>query len=122
VVRAPYTGVVTKKHVSEGDMATSMPPTSLITIEETEILDLRVQVPSSYLERVKVGDEVTVHFPSGAKDLRAKIGRLVPTISAGTRTFPVILEIDNSRGQYRAGLFAEVKLDDTRQSKPEARK
>jgi RND family efflux transporter MFP subunit len=109
-IRAPYTGVVTKKYVSEGDMATSMPPTALVTMEETETLDLRVQVPAADLNRVHVGDEVVIQFQSGPKDLKAKVGRIVPSVNPGTRTFPIIVEVDNTRGIYRAGLFAEVKL------------
>ncbi|HEY3353057.1 MAG TPA: efflux RND transporter periplasmic adaptor subunit [Polyangia bacterium] len=110
-VFAPYTGVVIKKHVSEGDNAAAMPPTPLITMEETETLDLRVQVPASDSERVKAGDEITVHFPSGgSSDIRAKITRVVPTINPGTRTFSVIVQLDNADGKLRAGLFAEVRL------------
>jgi RND family efflux transporter MFP subunit len=112
-IHAPYTGVVIKKHVSEGDNAAAMPPTSLITMEETETLDLRVQVPSSAISRVKAGDEVVIHFPGGPPDLRAKITRVVPTINPGTRTFSIIVEIQNPDGALRAGLFAEVRFGDS---------
>jgi len=112
-IHAPYTGVVIKRHVSEGDNAASMPPTALITMEETETLDLRVQVPSSAVGSVKAGDEIVIHFPGGPPDLKAKITRVVPTINPGTRTFSIIVEIDNSRVTLRAGLFAEVRLGDS---------
>jgi RND family efflux transporter MFP subunit len=109
-IHAPYAGVVIKKHVSEGDNAAAMPPTPLITMEETGLLDLRVQVPATDLERVKAGDEVLIHFPSGPPDMKAKITRVVPTLNPGTRTFSVIVEIDNQANRLRAGLFAEVRL------------
>jgi len=108
-IRAPYTGAVTRKHVSEGDMASSMPPTALITMEETETLDLRVQVPAAYLDRAHAGDPILVRLASG-KEFSPRISRVVPTINPGTRTFAVIVEIDNAQGNYRAGLFAEVRL------------
>jgi RND family efflux transporter MFP subunit len=109
-VYAPYAGVIIKKHVSEGDNAAAMPPTPLITMEETEALELRVQVPATDVERVKDGDEVLIHFPSGPPDLKAKITRVVPTLNPGTRTFSVIVEIDNAANRLRAGMFAEVRL------------
>jgi RND family efflux transporter MFP subunit len=109
-IMAPYTGVVVKRHVSEGDNAAAMPPTPLVTIEETETLDLRVQVPATDVERVKDGDEVLIHFPSGPPDMRAKITRVVPTLNPGTRTFSVLVEIDNTANKLRAGFFAEVRL------------
>jgi multidrug efflux system membrane fusion protein len=119
-VTAPYAGAVIKRHVSEGDMATAMPPTPLITMEETRTLDLRVQVPAVDLDRVHVGDPILVRFASG-EELSAKISRIVPTISPGTRTFAAIVELDNAQGRFRAGLFAEVRLGDARASKAEAR-
>jgi membrane fusion protein, multidrug efflux system len=109
-ISAPYAGVITKKHVSEGDNAAAMPPTPLVTMEETETLDLRVQVPATDVERVKNGDEVLIHFPSGPPDLKARITRVVPTLNPGTRTFAVIVELDNSANKLRPGLFAEVRL------------
>jgi RND family efflux transporter MFP subunit len=109
-ISAPYSGVIIKKHVSEGDNAAAMPPTPLVTMEETETLDLRVQVPATDLERVKIGDEVLIHFPSGPPDLKAKITRVVPTLNPGTRTFSVIVEIDNATYKLRPGMFAEVRL------------
>ncbi|MBI5482135.1 MAG: efflux RND transporter periplasmic adaptor subunit [Deltaproteobacteria bacterium] len=109
-ITAPYSGVIVKKHVSEGDNAAAMPPTPLITMEETELLDLRVQVPATDVERVKDGDEVLIHFPSGPPDMKARITRVVPTLNPGTRTFSVIVEIDNRANRLRAGLFAEVRL------------
>jgi RND family efflux transporter MFP subunit len=113
-VYSPYAGVIVKKHVSEGDNAAAMPPTPLVTMEETGALELRVQVPANDVERVKEGDEILIHFPSGPPDMKVKITRVVPTLNPGTRTFAVIVEIDNSANKLRSGLFAEVRLGELR--------
>ena len=120
-VCAPYAGVIIKKHVSEGDNAAAMPPTPLVTMEETEALELRVQVPATDVERVKNGDEILIHFPSGPPDMKVKITRVVPTLNPGTRTFSVIVEIDNRDNKLRAGLFAEVRLGEARAPKAPAK-
>ena len=119
-ISAPYSGVIIKKHVSEGDNAAAMPPTPLVTMEETEALELRVQVPATDVERVKNGDEILIHFPSGPPDMKVKITRVVPTLNPGTRTFSVIVEIDNKANTLRAGLFAEVRLGARRTAAPAA--
>jgi RND family efflux transporter MFP subunit len=121
-ISAPYAGVIIKKHVSEGDNAAAMPPTPLVTMEETETLDLRVQVPATDVERVKDGDEVLIHFPGGPPDLKAKITRVVPTLNPGTRTFSVIVELDNATHKLRPGLFAEVRLGERAAAKAEPAK
>jgi len=120
-ITAPYAGVIVKKHVSEGDNAAAMPPTPLITMEETGTLDLRVQVPASHLQTVSIGDPVVVRFPSGLPDRKARITRIVPTLNPATRTFSIIIELDNSDGKLRAGLFAEVSLTKTTGHREEAK-
>jgi multidrug efflux pump subunit AcrA (membrane-fusion protein) len=35
---------------------------------------------------------------------------VVPTLNPGTRTFSVIVEIDNTANKLRAGMFAEVRV------------
>jgi len=111
VVRAPYRALVVKRHVSEGDYATSMPPTPLVTLEEVGLLDLRIQVPAGEADRIKVGSRVRVRFTATGKELEAKIARVVGSIDPRTRTFSAIAEIENPRGELRPGLFAEVLAD-----------
>jgi RND family efflux transporter MFP subunit len=110
VIRAPYHALVVKRHVSEGDYAAAMPPTPLITVDQVDILDLRVQVPSSDFDRVREKDEIEVRFPSIDKTMKAKVTRVVQAINPVTRTFPVLVELKNPGLQLRSGLFATVRL------------
>jgi RND family efflux transporter MFP subunit len=110
VVRAPYAGVIVRRMVNEGDYATTMPPTSLIVIEETAILDLRVLAPSSEMNRIREGDPVSVSFPSLGRTIEATVTRIVASIDARTRNFAVIVEIPNPEGALLPGLFAEARF------------
>ena len=110
VVRAPYDGVIVRRIVNEGDYATTMPPTSLIVIEETGVLDLRILAPSSEMNRIRVGDPVTVGFPSLGRTIEATVTRIVASIDARTRNFAVIVEIPNPEGALLPGLFAEARF------------
>jgi RND family efflux transporter MFP subunit len=111
IVRAPYDGVIVRRMVNEGDYATTMPPTSLIVIEETAILDLRVLAPSSEMTMIHEGDPVTVNFPSLGRSIRATVTRIVGSIDARTRNFSVIVEIPNPEGALLPGLFAEARFE-----------
>jgi RND family efflux transporter MFP subunit len=108
VVRAPYAGLVVKRHVSEGDYATSLPPTELITLEETNVLDLRIQVPSSDSVHFRVGSWARARFPGTGKEIRVRIVRVVGSVDTRTRTFAAIAEIRNPGGKLRPGLYAQV--------------
>ena len=111
VVRAPYDGVIVRRLVNEGDYATTMPPTALIIMEETDILDLRVQAPSSEIDRIHEGDPVTVDFPSLGRTIEATVTRIVASIDSRTRNFSVIVEIPNPDGALLPGLFAETRFE-----------
>ena len=113
VVRAPYDGVIVRRMVNEGDYATTMPPTSLIVIEETGILDLRIFVSSSEMNKIREGDPVTVSFPSLGRSIEATVTRIVASIDARTRNFAVIVEIPNPEGALLPGLFAEARFERT---------
>jgi RND family efflux transporter MFP subunit len=108
VVRAPYAAVVTRRHVSEGEYAAVMPPTSLVTIEEIDTLDLRLDVPAG--ARVGEGAALRVRFPATGQELVARVARVVPSLDPRTRTFPVIAEIPNATRELRPGLFAQATL------------
>lgn len=110
IVRAPYDGVIVRRFVNEGDYATLMPPTMLIAIEETAVLDLRIQVPSSEMGRIREGDPVTIGFPGLRRTIRADVTRIVGSIDARTRNFSVIVEIPNADGALLPGLFAEARF------------
>jgi RND family efflux transporter MFP subunit len=113
VVRAPYDGVIVRRMVNEGDYATTMPPTALIVIEETGVLDLRVLAPSSQMDKIRVGDPVTVNFPSLVRSIQANVTRIVASVDSRTRNFSVIVELPNPEGNLLPGLFAEARFGET---------
>jgi len=111
IIRAPYDGLIVRRMVNEGDYATTMPPTPLIQIEETDILDLRILVPSSEMNKIHKGDPVTVRFPSLGRSIQTTVTRIVASIDARTRNFSVIIEIPNPEGALQSGLFAEARFE-----------
>ncbi len=111
IIRAPFNGVIVKRLVSEGEYASVMPATPLVVIEEVDPLDLRVQIPSTDLTRVKVGAPVHVRFPATGQALDARLTRIVSAVDPRTRTFAAIAELPNHDRALRSGLYAEVTLE-----------
>jgi RND family efflux transporter MFP subunit len=109
-VRAPFNGIIVKRMVNEGEYASVMPATPLVTIEEVDPLDLRIQIPSTEMDKVKVGDIVRARFPAIDQTLDARLSRVVAALDARTRTFAAIAEIPNQDRALRSGLYAEVAL------------
>ena len=110
VVRAPFNGLIVKRFVNEGEYASVMPATPLISIEEIDPVDLRIQVPSTDMAQVAVGSPVHVRLPATGQELDLRLTRVVSASDPHTRTFSAIVEIPNSDHNLRSGLYAEVTL------------
>ena len=110
VVRAPFDGLVVKRFVNEGEYASVMPATPLVTVEEIDPVDLRIQVPSTDMAQVAVGSPVHVRLPATGQELDLRLTRVVPSSDPHTRTFSAIVEIPNRDHTLRSGLYAEVTL------------
>ena len=110
VVRAPFDGLVVKRFVNEGEYASVMPATQLVSIEEIDPVDLRIQVPSTDLAQVVVGAPVHVRLPATGQELELRLTRVVSSSDPHTRTFSAIVEIPNPDHSLRSGLYAEVTL------------
>ncbi len=110
VIHAPFDGIIVKRMVNEGEYAALMPPTPLVSIEEINPIDLRIQVPATDMSTVKVGTPVHVRFPASGQEMDLRLTRVVPASDPRTRTFSAIVEIPNPDHALRSGLYAEVTI------------
>jgi RND family efflux transporter MFP subunit len=109
-VRSPIGGVVTQVLKNAGEMATMMPPTVVVVIEDQSTIELRFRLPESALSALKPGDTVTAEFESIKAERAARVNRMSPALDMRSRTFEVIATIDNKDGSLRSGMLALVKL------------
>ncbi len=110
VLRSPYDGVVAQKLASVGDYATAMPPTVLMVLMETKTLDLRVSLPEPDLPLISEGAKVEAELRSINRTVRTNVSRVVRTVDPLTRSFSVIIEVDNPAMDIPPGVFAEVRI------------
>ena len=109
-VEAPYDGVVVRKHANEGDYVFNMPPGPLVTIEETGIVDVRVDVPGNRLSEVPPGTRVEVYVPAVGVRVEGAVAREIPTVNPMTRAGVVVIELPSPPAALRPGLYAEVRV------------
>jgi RND family efflux transporter MFP subunit len=106
---APFTGVVSVRSVSGGDVVT--PGTALFTIVSPASMRLEANVPAEALSQVHVG--VGVDFTvSGYKgrSFTGKVTRISPVADPTTRQVQVIVTIPNDAGILVGGLFASGQV------------
>jgi RND family efflux transporter MFP subunit len=109
-VRSPMNGVVTKKLVSEGEMATMMPPTVVLIVQDQSKLELRFRMPEKALAQLKVGQKLRAKFASLNVEREVEIVRLSPAIDPISRTVEVFAQLPNSDSALKPGMLADVEM------------
>lgn len=109
VVTAPFDGVVTEKRMNVGEIATMMPPSVVLVVQDIDALELRARLPESALRSVHEGSEIGVRFPSIDVSRRVKVKRISPTVDPRNRTIEVVADVDNKDHRLLGGMLAEVE-------------
>lgn len=107
VIRAPYAGVVTAKHVSPGDwVETGEPVVSLI---DDLALEIEADVPSERVSGLVTGIEVAFTVEGGAPEA-ATVRAVVPAENPMTRTRAVRFEADFAKDDRPLAIEQSVTL------------
>lgn len=108
VIRAPFSGVVSVKAVSAGDVIA--PGAPLFTVINPSTMRLEASVPAEQLGQVRLGAAVqfTVNgYPT--RTFTGRVSRINPVADPATGQVRVIVSLPNP-GALVAGLFAEGRV------------
>jgi HlyD family secretion protein len=117
-IHAPIDGIVDVRAVRMGEVV--MPGQPVVTVINPDDLWVRVDVEESYIDRVRIGDKLTVRLPSGVEregtvfyrgvDASFATQRDVSRTKRDIKTFEVRLRVDNSDRRLAVGMTAYVLL------------
>jgi membrane fusion protein, multidrug efflux system len=114
-LRAPFAGVVTARHMNEGEIFTLSPTAAgapgILTIQQLSPLKAMVNLSEFYFPQVAVDQPVVVRsdvYPN--REFSGRVSSVFPVIDPGTRTFTVEIRIENPGEVLRPGMFARVNL------------
>ena len=106
-VRAPFAGIVTEKHVEQGQLAT--PGTPLLTVESAGAYRLEAALAESMLGSVREGQTVSVLLDAWNQPLNARVTEIVPSVDPASRSFVVKATLP-SLPIIRSGLFGRLRI------------
>ena len=108
-VRAPFAGSVDEVFAKQGEYAApGMPMARLIS---TGGLRLELDVPETYITRLKVGQKIALDFNSIGVKTTASISQVGDFINPDSRTFKVSVNLP-SNGQYKPNMMASAQVVD----------
>ncbi len=106
-ITAPFDGVITRKMVNSGDLAT--PGTPLLRLENDGELQAVAAVPETLLNKIHEGDLLQVVVPSAGLRIQGTVAEIAPAADPASRTAPVKVGVAHDPA-LRTGQFARVIL------------
>jgi HlyD family secretion protein len=117
-IHAPIDGIVDVRAVRVGEVVGPGQP--IVTLINPDDLWVRVDVEETYIDRIRIGDKVTVRLPSGDEregavfyrgiDAGFATQRDVSRTKRDIKTFEVRLRVDNKDRRLAVGMTAYVLL------------
>ena len=117
-IHAPIGGIVDVRATLPGEVVT--PGQTIVTLVNPDDLWVRVDVEETYVDRVRVGDVLTVRLPSGEErtgtifyrgvDAGYATQRDVSRTKRDIKTFELRLRVDNADRRLAVGMTAYVML------------
>ena len=115
-VRAPFDGVITERNVHPGAMVGSGAKMErpMMVLQQQNRLRLVLDIPETYSMSLQQGNSVS--FTAGAlpgQVFQGKISRRAGNMNEQFRSETVEIDVQNSSGKFKPGMFAEIILTAT---------
>lgn len=108
-VTAPISGTVVSSNADEGSYATASAP--LFVIANVDTLEVKAGVTESYINKIKKGQSVEVVIgASQGEPVKGTITEISSMMDMATKNYPITISIDNSKGKYVDGMYANIKI------------
>jgi membrane fusion protein, multidrug efflux system len=109
LVRAPFSGIVTERHVNIGEFVRQ--DSRVVTLVKIDELRLEFPIPEANLRTVKEGASITFSVPAYPdQKLSGKVRTISATVRAVTRDVVAEATVGNSDRMLRPGMFATIEL------------
>jgi len=107
-IRSPCDGHIVAKRTEIGSWVKE--GGEIVELVDLSTARVRVSVPESVIAFCLVGEDVQVFAEAIGKDYSGKVSRVIPDADERARTFPVEIDIPNSAGVLKAGMFIRAAV------------
>ncbi len=109
-VRAPFDGAVTEELIAVGEWLGA--GDAVARMVDVGHLELELEVPERLVSGVAPGESVSVGFDAvEGLEVVGRVRAVVPAANPQARTFPVMVEIDNTDGRIGVGMLGRARLE-----------
>ena len=114
-ITAPFAGVITKRYADTGALiqagtASDTQSMPVVQLAEWSRLRLVVPVPESAVAQLQLGSAVQVHVSAMNRVFQGRVARFADALNDETRTMHTEIDVENSDGSLKEGMYAEAKI------------
>jgi RND family efflux transporter MFP subunit len=113
-IRAPYTGIITERHVDLGHLvhaSHSANDKPLFVLVHSDRLRVAVDVPEVESHLVAIGCQALIKIPTASHAaVEGKIARTSWALQPGSRALRCEVDVENPDGTLRPGMYANVEI------------
>ncbi len=115
ILRAPFDGVVTERHLDTGHLVqpgSSAGGKPLFVVVRADVVRIFLDVPEADAGFVKQDSPAKLRVPSlSAEQFEGKVARTSWTLQTGSRTLRTEVDVTNSTGRLRPGMYATAEVE-----------
>jgi len=111
VIIAPFSGLIVKRFINQGEFVSTMPPSPLFLIMNIDKVKTEIGLPESHIARIHIGNPVDVIVDTYPGIIfKGTVSTINPMVDPVSRAFTVKVEIPNADHRLKPGMFARVKI------------
>lgn len=108
LIRAPFSGTLGLRQVSEGSVITSA---DIITkIVNIDPIKIEFSIPERYANQVKIGSSIFFSNESSAPEYTGKVYAFEPQIDPATRTLKIRAQSPNKEKLFLPGMYVKIRF------------
>jgi RND family efflux transporter MFP subunit len=111
VIVAPFSGLVVKRFINQGEFVSTMPPSPLFLMMNINTVKTEIGLPEIHIARVHIGNPVDVTVDTYPGSIfKGRVSTINPMVDPVSRAFTVKVAIPNKDHRLKPGMFARVTI------------
>jgi len=112
-IRAPFSGVVARRYVRQGQQVARGDRLFWVTAEGP--LGIRFTLPEKFIGRIQEGQVLSMMTPDLAdQKYKVRVVQVSPVVDPSSSTFEVLVRLEGAPGGLRPGMDATVRIENMR--------
>jgi len=111
VIIAPFSGLIVKRFINQGEFVSTMPPSPLFLMMNIDKVKTEIGLPEIHIARIHIGNPVDITVDTYPGSIfKGTVSTKIPMVDPVSRAFTVKVEIPNKDHRLKPGMFARVTI------------